>query len=227
MTYPRSCSSWYASWTADPSSSDSLSMDLQIYSAVFDSPWQPLVEAFLETPPAWLVVFLYQTIFTASQWVVKIPVREVTLRWRLHEGLEPCGWQREGVGMTSGPSHRESRGGGRHWGNWSVKEERHFPSTALYKHRRDRGKVAYKDTLDVSLSFRGEGLSHHGNTITFPPPGWRQWGVTLKQGHWCFAVLSCSHIQGRIALSALRFTFQGIWGSKLLFPSPPPPPVFS
>lgn len=49
-----------------------------------------------------------------------------------------------------------------------------LPSTALYKHRRGRGKVAYKDTLDVSLGFQGEGLSHHGNTVTLPPPGCRQ-----------------------------------------------------
>lgn len=175
--------------------------------------WQPLpasFEGFLETLSAWQVVFLHQTIFSASQWVAKIPAREVTLPPRLHEGLEPCGWQREGVGMTSGPLHGERWGGGRHWGSSSVKEERDFPSGALYKHRRDRGKVAYKDTLDVSLSFRGEGLSHHGNTITFPPPGWRQWGVTLEQGHWCSPVLSCSHIWGRMAPSALRFPFQGI-----------------
>lgn len=76
--------------------------------------------------------------------------------------------------MTFGPPHRRSGGDGRHWDKSSIKKERDFPSTALYKHSGDRGKVAFKDILDISLSFQGEGLSHHGNTITFPPPGHRQ-----------------------------------------------------
>ena len=78
-----------------------------------------------------------------------------------------CGRQREEIGVPLGPPTPWEL---RRWETWdksSVKEEREFPGTPLYKHSPDRGNVACKDTLDLLLSFQGEGLSHHGNTTPY------------------------------------------------------------
>ena len=80
-----------------------------------------------------------------------------------------CGRQRGGLGCCWAPHPVRVEEVGM-WGKSSIKKEREFPGTPLYKHSPDRGNVACKDTLDVLSSFQGEGLSHHGNAIPYPSP---------------------------------------------------------